>query len=94
MTSRADYTDEEWALLHRAPMTAGLAISLADPGGPIELTKETWAAIRTMDAPPSDDELLVAISQARLLSQAEGGEDVFELRGCPSAKRSSMSCAG
>ena len=37
MTTKADYTDEEWAALRRAPLVAGLAVSFADPGGPIEL---------------------------------------------------------
>jgi hypothetical protein len=48
MTSRADFTDEEWARLGRAPLLAGVAISLADPGGPIEAFKETAAAIRAL----------------------------------------------
>jgi len=41
MTTKADYTTEEWARLERAPIVAGLAISLADPGGPIVAVKET-----------------------------------------------------
>ena len=36
MTSRQDFSEEEWARIRRAPLVAGLAISLADPGGPIE----------------------------------------------------------
>jgi hypothetical protein len=48
MTARADFTDEEWARLERAPLVAGMAISLADPGGPIEATKETMASLRTI----------------------------------------------
>jgi hypothetical protein len=48
MTSRADFTDEEWARLGRAPLVAGLAISLADPGGPIEAVKESTAALNTV----------------------------------------------
>jgi hypothetical protein len=48
MTTRADFTDEEWARLERAPIVAGMAISLADPGGPIEAVKESMAAIRTV----------------------------------------------
>ena len=63
MTARADYTDEEWEALGRSPLVAGFAISLADPGGPIELTKETMAAIKTLATPPSDEELLIAVSQ-------------------------------
>ena len=48
MTFRRDFSDEEWARLGRAPLLVGLAISLSDPGGPVELLKESNAAIRTV----------------------------------------------
>jgi hypothetical protein len=48
MTSRTDFTDEEWQRLGRAPLVAGMAISFADPGGPIEALKETNASLRTV----------------------------------------------
>ena len=48
MTSKADFTEEEWARIKRAPFVAGLAISLADPGGPIEAVKETSATLKTV----------------------------------------------
>ena len=48
MTTKADFTDEEWVRLERAPMVAGMAISLADPGGPIEAVKETMAVFKTV----------------------------------------------
>jgi broad specificity phosphatase PhoE len=48
MTSKADFTDEEWTRLKRAPFVAGMAISLADPGGPIEAVKETSATLKTV----------------------------------------------
>jgi hypothetical protein len=48
MTTRADFTDEEWQRLGRSPLVAGMAISFADPGGPIEAVKETNAALRTV----------------------------------------------
>ena len=51
MTTKADYTDEEWRALRRAPLVAGLAISLADPGGPFEVTKETLAALKAARNP-------------------------------------------
>ena len=47
MTTKADFGDEEWTRLKRAPFVAGMAISLADPGGPIELVKETAATLKT-----------------------------------------------
>jgi hypothetical protein len=53
MTSKVDFTDEEWARLKRAPFVAGLAISLADPGGPIEAVKETSATLKTVRAAES-----------------------------------------
>jgi hypothetical protein len=48
MTTKADFTEEEWERLGRAPLVAGMAISIADPGGPFETLKETSAALRTV----------------------------------------------
>ena len=48
MTTKTDFTEEEWIRIGRAPIVAGMAISLADPGGPIETIKESNAAIRTV----------------------------------------------
>jgi hypothetical protein len=48
MTSHADFTDAEWERLGRAPLVAGMAISIADPGGPIEALRETGAALKTV----------------------------------------------
>lgn len=63
MTTKTDYTDEEWATLLRAPIVAGMAISIADPGGPIEITKELMATVRAVTAPQSQDELVTALSR-------------------------------
>lgn len=67
MTTKADFTDEEWARLERAPMVAGMAISLADPGGPIEAVKESMAAIRTVSEAARSgggNELVDAVSKS------------------------------
>ena len=69
MTAEAAFTDEEWVRVRRAPMVAGMAISLADPGGPIELSKETMATLRGVGAPPSQDELLLVVSQVMAMGQ-------------------------
>ena len=55
MTAKADFTEEEWARLKRAPFVAGMAISLADPGGPIEAVKETAATLKTVRAAEGGD---------------------------------------
>jgi hypothetical protein len=62
MTSRQDFTDEEWGRIRRAPFVAGFAISIADPGGPIELAKETMASMRSATLPPSREELLTSVA--------------------------------
>ena len=56
MTLKADLPPEDWTRLKRAPCVAGMAISLADPGGPIEAFKETAATLRTvLDAAEKGD---------------------------------------
>ena len=62
MTTKGDFTDEEWARVTRAPMVAGLAISLADPGGPIEAAKETMATMKSATNPPSREQLLTEVA--------------------------------
>ena len=80
MTTKADYTDEEWAALRRAPLVAGMAISLADPGGVIELTHETLAALKELSNPGSDLPLLVAVSQDALAMSQQRHNPVGDFR--------------
>ena len=93
MTTKSDFTEEEWTRIRRAPLVAGVAISLADPGGPIELAKETVASLRSATLPPSQEELLAAVAlDVQALAQHKqnplggfkpsGGQQVLEeLRG-------------
>ena len=62
MTTKSDFSDEDWARIVRAPFVAGLAISLADPGGPIEAAKETMATLKSATNPPSREQLLSEIA--------------------------------
>ena len=89
MTSRKDFSDEEWTRIRRAPIVAGVAISLADPGGPIELAKETAATLRSATLPPSQEELLASVAlDVQAMAQhrqnplgdfkPRGGEQVLE----------------
>ena len=62
MTSKASFTDDEWQRVLRAPFVAGMAITIADPGGPIEISKEMMATLRAATVPPSQEGLLAAVA--------------------------------
>ena len=62
MTSKSDFTEEEWVRITRAPFVAGMAITLADPGGPIEAAKESMASIRSATNPPTREQLLAEVA--------------------------------
>lgn len=62
MTTKADFSDEDWTRIVRAPFIAGMALTLADPGGPIEAAKESMASIRSATNPPSREQLLSEIA--------------------------------
>src|SRR4051812_5296927 len=72
MTTKADFTEEEWTRLKRAPFVAGMAISLADPGGPIEALKESAAALRVVrDAPAGGRGELVEALAGEVVAEAQ-----------------------
>jgi hypothetical protein len=48
MTTKADYTPEEWGTLSQAPIMATMAIVAADMSGPIGLVKEITATVKTL----------------------------------------------
>ena len=58
MTTKSEFSEDEWDRIVRAPFVAGLAVSLADPGGPIEVTKESMASIRAATHPSSEEQLI------------------------------------
>jgi hypothetical protein len=62
VTTKDDFTEDEWRRIVRAPFVAGMAISLADPGGPIEATKETMATLKQATSPPSREQLLAEVA--------------------------------
>ena len=67
MTTKSDFSEEEWDRIVRAPFVAGLAISLSDPGGPVEVARESTAAIKAATSPSSREQL---VAEAALDIQA------------------------
>ena len=43
MATKADFTQEEWSQIQRAPFMAGLAVVAASPSGPFGVVKEMFA---------------------------------------------------
>jgi hypothetical protein len=62
MTTKTDFTEDEWIRVRRAPFVAGMAISIADPGGPIELAKESMGTVKSATNPPTHEQLLTEVA--------------------------------
>jgi hypothetical protein len=83
VTGKADFSEEEWTRLKRAPFVAGMAISLADPGGPIEVVKESVATLKTVrDAAESGGQadLIQGIAQEVVAEARERQNPLHDFR--------------
>lgn len=54
MSTKADFTPEEWNALLAAPMLAGMAVTIAEPSGLLGMIQEGWASARSMLGAKSD----------------------------------------
>ena len=64
MADKTTFTKDEWTLLLKSPMIAGMAISAADPGGLWGLLKESFAggaALTQAAADPNANALVKAV---------------------------------
>jgi hypothetical protein len=90
VTTKSDFTEDEWATLVRAPMVAGMAITFADPGGPIEVVKETSAVLKFATGSSSEqrDDLVgeVAREMRGLVEQRKNPAADFKPRGTMAGK--------
>lgn len=89
MTTKADFTEDDWATLVRSPLVAGMAITMADPGGPIELLKETSAVLKVVtDSSEEREDLVgeVAREVRELAQQRKNPVGDFKPRGALGGK--------
>lgn len=64
MADKTSFTKDEWSLLLKSPMIAGMAITAADPSGLWGLLKESFAggaALTKVAADPNANELVKAV---------------------------------
>lgn len=48
MTTKADFSADEWNQIRRGPLMAGLAVVAASPSGPVGVVKEMFAMTRVL----------------------------------------------
>jgi hypothetical protein len=90
VTTKNDFSEEEWTRIVRGPFLAGLSISLADPGGPIEAAKESMAMIKSAVNPPSREQLLAEVAlepQAQTQQRHNPLKDYKPAKGQPPGKQ-------
>ena len=77
MTTKADYTEQEWAGLVRAPITVGSYIIVADPSVMAMLSEMQgmMQAIQAQQAPEAASELVAAVV-AEIVAMASRKEKI------------------
>jgi hypothetical protein len=65
MSTKNDYSAEEWKAISSAPVAAGLLITLADASGPVGITKEAMAVGKAITQSASEDapEIVKALAE-------------------------------
>jgi hypothetical protein len=71
MTTKADYTAEEWELLTRGPFMAAMAVVAASPSGPIGVIKELSAVGKALQEASQSGETNALINA--LVSNVKAG---------------------
>jgi hypothetical protein len=80
MTSKTDFTTDEWKSLLQSPLIAGIAVSAAEPSGLFGMLKESMASARALleaKNDPNADALVKAVvadyetSEGRALAQGD-----------------------
>jgi hypothetical protein len=91
MSSKADYSAEEWKLILRAPLMAGLAIVAASPSGPLGVLREMFAVGKLVSETKTraegtgglSNELLRSLVAELSSADARAQLDLADLRALP-----------
>jgi hypothetical protein len=65
MSTKIDYSAEEWKAISGAPVAAGLLVTLSDPSGPVGIAKEAMAVSKAISqtALPNAPEIVKALTE-------------------------------
>ncbi len=65
MASKSDFTVDEWDLIRRVPLLAGMVVMVASPSGPIGIFKESAAASQMLreGLASADTELMQVLAE-------------------------------
>jgi hypothetical protein len=89
MSTKNDYSAEEWKAIAAAPVAAGLFISLSDAGGPVGSAKEALAVGRAItESAASGPEIVKALADS-----IRSAGDRPELPEVPKGDRATMKAA-
>lgn len=80
MTTKADFTPEEWHALLAAPMLAGMAVTIAEPSGLFGMLQEGWASAKSMlgaKSDPAASELAKAIADDFSTSEGRSAAQAY-----------------
>lgn len=87
MSTKADYSAEEWRLFLKGPLMVGLAVVAASPSGPLGVLREMLAVgklVAETRAQPGASELLRTLVSELSAPDARGQVDAAEVRGLAS----------
>lgn len=84
MSTKTDYSAEEWKLCLKSPLMAGLAVVAASPSGPLGVLREMFAVgklVAETRTQVGSNELLRTLVSDLAAPNARGQVDAAELRG-------------
>jgi len=79
MSTKADYSAEEWKAIASAPVAAGLVITLSDVSDPVGIAKEAMAVGRAISASTLSDKPEIVRSLVESVKTGNGRPELPEL---------------
>jgi hypothetical protein len=79
MSTKSDYSPEEWRAISGAPVAAGLLVALADRSGPVGIAQEAMAAGKAIARSASGEGPEIMKSLAESMKNSDGRPDLADV---------------